>query len=60
MSVDFYGYVWGVSFAGNNAYRADPETDDVVTYSGLVGAYTYSDMTGHNLSTAGGGGVPQG
>jgi hypothetical protein len=60
VSVDFYGYVWGVSFAGNNAYRADPETDDVTTYNGLFGAYTYSDMTGHNLSTAGGGGVPQG
>jgi hypothetical protein len=60
ISVDFYGHVWGVSFAGNNAYRADPASGDVVTYSGLFGAYTYSDMTGHNLSTAGGGGVPQG
>jgi hypothetical protein len=60
ISVDFYGHVWGVGFANNNAYRADPSDDDVVTYSGLTGAYTYSDMTGHNLSTAGGGGVPQG
>jgi len=60
VSVDFEGKVWGVSFAGSNAYRADPVTDVVDTYSGLIGAYTYSDMTGHALSTAGGGGVPPG
>ena len=60
ISVDFYGHVWGVGFANNNAYRADPLSDEVETYNGLTGAYTYSDMTGHNLSTAGGGGVPQG
>jgi hypothetical protein len=60
VSVDFQGKVWGVSFAGSNAYRADPVTDDVDTYSGLFGAYTYSDMTGFALSTAGGGGIPQG
>jgi hypothetical protein len=60
ISVDFYGYVWGVSFAGNNAYRADPETDAVDQYGGLDGAYTYSDMTGFALSSAGGGGDPPG
>jgi len=60
ISVDFAGKVWGVEFAGSNAYRADPETGDVETFTGLVGAYTYSDMTGFALSTAGGGGVPQG
>ncbi len=60
VSVDFQGKVWGVSFAGNNAYRADPVTDHVDTYSGLTGAYTYSDMTGFALSTVGGGGVPPG
>jgi hypothetical protein len=60
VSVDFQGKVWGVSFAGSNAYRADPVTDDVDTYNGLIGAYTYSDMTGFALSTAGGGGIPQG
>ncbi len=60
VSVDFYGHVWGVGFANNNAYRADPQSGDVESYNGLTGAYTYSDMTGHNLSTAGGGGIPQG
>ena len=60
VSVDFYGNVWGVSFAGSNAYRADPATDQVDVYSGLTGAYTYSDMTGFALSSAGGGGVPTG
>ena len=58
VSVDFQGKVWGVGFANNNAYRADPETDEVDAYNGLFGAYTYSDMTGFALSTAGGGGVP--
>jgi hypothetical protein len=58
ISIDFQGNVWGVSFAGSNAYRADPVTGAVATYSGLFGAYTYSDMTGFALSTAGGGGVP--
>jgi hypothetical protein len=58
VSVDFYGYVWGVGFANSNAYRADPITDVVDTYNGLTGAYTYSDMTGFALSSAGGGAPP--
>ncbi|MBC8067428.1 MAG: hypothetical protein IAG13_03765 [Deltaproteobacteria bacterium] len=58
VSVDFQGRVWGVSFAGSAAYRADPVTGEVETFNGLVGAYTYSDMTGFALNTAGGGGVP--
>ena len=60
ISIDFQGNVWGVSFAGSNAYRADPITDTVDTFTGLVGAYTYSDMTGVGLSAAGGGGTPAG
>ncbi len=60
ISVDFEGNVWGVSFAGSNAYRADPATGTIDSYNGLIGAYTYSDMTGHALSTVGGGGIPQG
>ena len=59
-SVDFQGNVWGVSFAGSNAYRANPTTGAVDVYGGLIGAYTYSDMTGHALSTVGGGGIPTG
>jgi hypothetical protein len=53
VSIDFDGYVWGVSFAGSNAYRADPSTGDVQTFDQLVGAYTYSDMTGFALAGAG-------
>ena len=60
ISVDFQGNVWGVGFASNNAYRADPGTGTIDQYNGLIGAYTYSDMTGHALSTVGGGGLPPG
>ncbi len=58
ISIDFQGNVWGVGFTTNNAHRADPETLQVDTYSGLTQAYTYSDMTGFALTTAGGGGTP--
>lgn len=57
VSIDFDGNVWGVEFSGTNAYRLDPTTGQVDTVSGLVGAYTYSDMTGFALSSAG---VPSG
>ncbi len=60
VSVDFQGNVWGVSFAGSNAYRADPITDVVDSFTDLVGAYTYSDMTGFALSSAGTTDPPQG
>jgi hypothetical protein len=60
VSIDFQGKVWGVSFAGNNAYRADPISDVVDTFPNLVGAYTYSDMTGFALSSAGTIDPPQG
>lgn len=53
VSVDFDGYVWGVSFASTDAYRVDPATGTIDTYAGLVGAYTYSDMTGFALSSVG-------
>lgn len=52
ISVDFYGYVWGVS-QGTDAYRLDPADGSFQTVTGLVGAYTYSDMTGFALSTVG-------
>ena len=53
VSIDFQGYVWGVEFGGSNAYRVDPNTQIVNNVSGLVGAYTYSDMTGFAISAAG-------
>jgi hypothetical protein len=52
VSIDFEGYVWAVAF-GSNATKLDPETGETWTYGGLVGAYTYSDMTGYALSNAG-------
>ncbi len=53
VSIDFDGYVWGVPIAGSVAYRIDPTTGAVDTIPGLVGAYTYSDMTGFALANAG-------
>lgn len=53
VSIDFDGYVWGVEFSGTRAFRVDPVAGTVDTYNGLVGAYTYSDMTGFALSSVG-------
>jgi hypothetical protein len=51
ISIDYYGFVWGVSL-GSEAYRVDTVANNFQTFTGLVGAYTYSDMTGDrsNLS----------
>ncbi len=57
ISVDFDGNVWAVGFASSQAFRVDPVTSTIDTFSALVGAYSYSDMTGFALSTAG---VPSG
>jgi hypothetical protein len=52
-AVDFDGYIWAVEFAGSHAYVYDPDTLEVDwTYDQLVGAYTYSDMTGFQLVNA--------
>jgi hypothetical protein len=53
ISIDFNGNVWGVQFGGTQAYRVDPVNLTVDTFSGLQGAYTYSDMTGFALAAAG-------
>jgi hypothetical protein len=53
VSIDFEGHVWGVAFGGSNAYRIDAETLQIDTVGGLIGAYTYSDMTGFAISAAG-------
>jgi hypothetical protein len=52
VSIDFEGYVWTVAY-GSNVSKIDPETGQFWTYNGLVGAYTYSDMTGYALSNVG-------
>jgi len=53
VSIDFAGNVWGVGFGSTEAYRVNPGSGQVDTFAGLVGAYTYSDMTGFALSSAG-------
>jgi hypothetical protein len=53
ISIDFDGNVWAVGFASNQAFRVDPLTGTIDTFSDLIGAYTYSDMTGFALSSAG-------
>jgi hypothetical protein len=59
VSIDHQGYVWGVSM-NTNAYRVDPDNGTWDTVGGLVGPYTYSDMTGFALNNVGGGGAPSG
>jgi len=53
VSIDFQGNVWGVEFSGDEAFRVDPATGNYDTVGGLIGAYTYSDMTGFALSSVG-------
>jgi hypothetical protein len=50
VSIDFNGYVWLVDMT-NSAFRIDPQTHQFVTYAGLTGPYTYSDMTGFGLAS---------
>ena len=49
VSIDFYGYVWVVDMS-QSAFRVDPVSEQYQSYDGLVGPYTYSDMTGWGLS----------
>lgn len=47
VSIDFEGYVWVVDMSASRAFKVDPDTYQVVAQvTGLVGPYTYSDMTG--------------
>ncbi|PCC69620.1 hypothetical protein SAMN02745121_06428 [Nannocystis exedens] len=49
ISVDVDGQVWMVDTEANGARVVDPETHAVTFVGGLVGPYTYSDMTGWAL-----------
>jgi hypothetical protein len=60
-AVDFDGFIWSVPTfyddmglpGGDVAYVTDPDTlEHVATVDGLVGPYTYSDMTGFQLVNA--------
>lgn len=50
VSIDFFGNVWVVD-QGTSAFRIDPDTLSIDTFTGLVGPYTYSDMTGWGLNS---------
>ncbi|MCY0986928.1 hypothetical protein OV203_07335 [Nannocystis sp. ILAH1] len=49
ISVDVDGQVWMVDTDANGAHVLDPETHTAEFVGGLVGPYTYSDMTGWAL-----------
>ncbi|MBV1857188.1 MAG: hypothetical protein KUG77_02170 [Nannocystaceae bacterium] len=49
VSIDVDGSVWIPDREGNKAYKLDPATLQSTTITGLVGPYTYSDMTGAGL-----------
>lgn len=55
VSIDIDGKVWGVGGIGaqDRAVRLDPATGQVQVFMGLTGAYSYSDMTGIGLRSAG-------
>lgn len=60
VGIDFGGRVWGVSMMQPEAYRVSPGSGAIATFTGLVGPYTYSDMTGFALVNAGDTGDPLG
>lgn len=49
VAIDVDGYLWTIPRYGDVAYKIDPTTHNYETVTGLVGAYTYSDMTGFLL-----------
>ena len=51
MSVDVEGFVWIVDMGASKAYKVNPETYQTeLEVTGLIGPYTYSDMTGSGLN----------
>lgn len=51
ISVDVDGFIWAVPDSQTRAYKVDPVTLDYEQFNGLVGAYTYSDMTGGAINS---------
>lgn len=49
ISIDAMGFVWVVDRGAEIAFKVDPVALTSVTVAGLVGPYTYSDMTGAGL-----------
>jgi streptogramin lyase len=51
VSIDVDGYVWVVDMSASVAFKVHPETYAIeLTVAGLIGPYTYSDMTGSGLN----------
>ena len=51
ISVDLDGFIWAVPDSQDRAYKVDPEALTYDMIGGLVGAYTYSDMTGGAINS---------
>lgn len=60
VSVDVDGFLWGVRMSDDRAFKFDVENGTTWVVPGLVGAYTYSDMTGGQIATVGGCVIPPG
>lgn len=52
LALDFEGYVYAVEYTGTRVTKVDPESGESWIYNGLVGAYSYSDLTGFMLWNA--------
>ncbi|PRP99290.1 hypothetical protein ENSA7_63320 [Enhygromyxa salina] len=50
VSVDVDGFIWAIPLGGTEAFRIDPDTYEIASYMGLNAPYTYSDMSGGQLS----------
>jgi hypothetical protein len=50
VSADIDGSIWAVRQGESVAYKIDPDSYAVEIYDGLNGPYTYSDMTGGQLT----------
>jgi hypothetical protein len=50
VSVDVDGFIWAIPLGGTEAFRIDPDTYEIASYAGLNAPYTYSDMSGGQLS----------
>ncbi len=49
VSIDIEGFVWVVDQSAQLAFKVNPDTLQAQTVGGLVGPYTYSDMTGAGI-----------
>lgn len=50
ISVDIDGFIWAIPLDQTRAYKIDPDTYEYEFYDGLNMPYSYSDMTGGQLS----------